>query len=90
VCAGYSLYRSVPQTNLRIPARFVGCVTGEATSPSRPCTIQPTDDPLLDMIECVARDVLAKIGDDPDARFAFFKEFVALAKRFADCQPSSH
>jgi hypothetical protein len=41
----------------------------------------PSDnDLLLDMIEFVALDVLARIGDDPDARFRFFKRFVALAQ----------
>ena len=35
---------------------------------------------LLDMIESVALDVLARIGHDPDARFEFFRRFVALAQ----------
>jgi hypothetical protein len=48
------------------------------------------DDLLLDMIESVAADVLAKIGDNPDARFEFFKEFVALATKFAAGEPASH
>ena len=38
------------------------------------------DDPMLAMIESVARDVLAQIGDDPDARFQFFKRLFELAK----------
>ena len=38
------------------------------------------DDLLLDMIEDIALDVLARIGEDSDARYEFFKGFVALAK----------
>jgi hypothetical protein len=41
----------------------------------------PTDDALfLDMIETIAVAVLETIGDDPEARFAFFKRFTALAQ----------
>ena len=47
-----------------------------------------TDDPLLDMIESVARDVLAQSGDDPDARFRFFKRFVELAREIAHAPAS--
>jgi hypothetical protein len=44
----------------------------------------PTDDDLLlDMIESVTLDVLARIGEDPDARYQFFKGFVALATEAA-------
>ena len=40
-----------------------------------------TDEELfLDMIDDVALTVLDKIGDDPDARYAFFKRFVELAQ----------
>ena len=42
------------------------------------------------MIRDIALDVLDRIGDDPDARFAFFKEFVALAKRSSNYHPPSH
>jgi hypothetical protein len=35
---------------------------------------------LLDLIQSVSFDVLARIGDDPDARFQFFKGIVALAQ----------
>ena len=38
------------------------------------------DDLFLDMIESVTLDVLGCIGDDPKARCAFFKRFVALAQ----------
>ena len=38
------------------------------------------DDLLLDMIASVTLDVLVQIGDDAEARFRFFKGFVALAK----------
>lgn len=42
----------------------------------------PTDvDLLLDMIESVALDVLAQIGDKPHARSAFIKRFVVLAQK---------
>ena len=41
-----------------------------------------TDDDLFaDMVADITLDVLAKIGDDPDARYAFFKRFVELAKQ---------
>lgn len=32
------------------------------------------------MIESVTLDVLARLGDDPDARYEFFRRFVALAQ----------
>jgi hypothetical protein len=38
------------------------------------------DDLLLDLIETVTLDVLARIGDDPEARFRFFRRFVELAQ----------
>jgi hypothetical protein len=38
------------------------------------------DDLFLDLVESVALDVLGRIGDDPDARYAFFQRFVALAQ----------
>ena len=57
------------------------------TSRDRPCkstlpamTAPTDDDALLDMIQSVALDVLARIGGDPDARYEFLKGFVALAK----------
>jgi hypothetical protein len=39
----------------------------------------PDDDVFLDMIESVSVDVLSRIGDDPETRYAFFKRFVAVA-----------
>jgi hypothetical protein len=49
--------------------------------PSRPWLDEPAEDDLLvDMIDSVARDVLERIGDSPDARFEFFRRFVELAK----------
>ena len=39
------------------------------------------DDLLLDMIESVALDVLSRIGNEPDARFVFFKKLVVLAQQ---------
>lgn len=48
----------------------------------------PTDnDLLLDLIESVAVDVLTRLGDDPDARFDFFKRFVELAREFVGDAP---
>lgn len=42
-----------------------------------------TDDELLaDMFGDVAFNALSAIGDNRDLRFAFFREFVALARRF--------
>jgi len=37
------------------------------------------DDILLDMIESITLDVLARIGDNADARYEFLKGFAALA-----------
>lgn len=38
------------------------------------------DDLLLDMIESISLDVLRQIGSDPEARYLFFRRFLALAK----------
>ena len=35
-------------------------------------------DELLDLITDVASDVLERIGDDPEARYQFFKRFVIV------------
>ena len=41
-----------------------------------------TDDELVaELIRNVAIDVLEKIGDVPEARYQFFREFIALATR---------
>ena len=37
------------------------------------------DEILIEAIADVTFDVLSRIGDDPDARYAFFKRFVELA-----------
>ena len=42
---------------------------------------ETTDDELLAMIVSVAADVLDRIGDDADARFQFFRDFVKLAEK---------
>jgi hypothetical protein len=40
-----------------------------------------TDDDLyLDAVDAVVLDVLERIGDDPKARYAFFRRFVAPAQ----------
>ena len=39
------------------------------------------DDLFLDLIESVAPDVLVRIGDDPDARYEYFRRLVELARR---------
>lgn len=50
----------------------------------------PTDDALLlGMIESITLDVLERIGDDPEARYQFFRRFVALAREFVE-RPSAH
>ena len=50
------------------------------------------DDLFLDMIESVTLDVLGRIGDDPHARFAFFRRFICLAEDVVgDCgSPGGH
>ena len=41
---------------------------------------EPTQDDLfLDAVEAIVLDALARIGDDPRARFAFFKRLPAVA-----------
>lgn len=40
-----------------------------------------TDDNLfLDAVDAVVLDVLSRIGDDPKARFAFFRRLLAVAQ----------
>jgi hypothetical protein len=43
-----------------------------------------TDDVLLDAMDAIVRDALARIGDDPRARFAFFKRLLAVAQEVAE------
>jgi len=38
------------------------------------------DELLLDMIESITLDVLARPGNNPDARYASFKRLLALAQ----------
>jgi hypothetical protein len=43
--------------------------------------INPTrDDLFLDAIDAIVLDALARIGDDPRARFSFFKRLRAVAQ----------
>jgi hypothetical protein len=44
----------------------------------------PTQDELfLDAVDAIVLDALAMIGDDPRARFAFFKRLLAVAREAA-------
>jgi hypothetical protein len=36
-------------------------------------------DLFLDAVEAIVQDAMARIGDDPRARFAFFKRLLAVA-----------
>jgi hypothetical protein len=41
---------------------------------------EPTQDDLfLDAVDAIVLDAVARIGDDPRARFAFFKRLLAAA-----------
>ena len=42
-----------------------------------------TDDLFLDAVDAIALDVLARIGDDPRARYALFKRLLAVAQEEA-------
>ena len=45
---------------------------------------EPTrDDLFLDAVDAIVLDALARIGDDPRARFAFFKRLLAVAQEVA-------
>jgi hypothetical protein len=45
---------------------------------------EPTQDDLfLDAVDAIVLDALARIGDDPQARFAFFKKLLAVAQKEA-------
>ena len=39
------------------------------------------NDLFLDLIESVTRDVLDRLGNDSDARYAFFRRFLEVARR---------
>ena len=44
----------------------------------------PNDDELfLDAIEVIVLEALARIGDDPEARFSFFRRILAVAQEVA-------
>jgi hypothetical protein len=49
-----------------------------------------TDDTktIADLIREIAMDVLDCLGEDADARFAFFRAFVELAKAVVDDNPA--
>ena len=39
------------------------------------------DDLFLDAVDTIVLDVLQRLGDDPDARFAFFRRLLAVRRR---------
>ena len=41
------------------------------------------DDLFLDAVDAIVIEALARIGDDPRARFAFFKRLLAVAQGVA-------
>lgn len=41
---------------------------------------------FLDAVEAIVLDALARIGDDPRARYAFFKRLLAVATSFSHSQ----
>ena len=46
---------------------------------------EPTQDELfLDAVDAFVLDVLAIIGDDPRARYAFFRRLLAVAQEVAE------
>ena len=47
------------------------------------------DDILAEAIADVAFDVLSRIGDDPGARYAFFRQFLELAQEAVGETPAS-
>jgi hypothetical protein len=42
---------------------------------------------FLDAVDTVVLDVLERIGDDPSARYAFFRRLVAVAMKAAESDP---
>jgi hypothetical protein len=42
------------------------------------------DEVFLDAADAIVLDALARIGDDPRARFAFFKRMLAAAQEVAE------
>ena len=45
--------------------------------------MEAEDDEFLEMVEGVTLTVLTRIGDDPEARYQFFRRFVELAREVA-------
>ena len=41
------------------------------------------NDLFLDAVDAIVLDALARVGDDPRARFTFFKKLLAVAKEVA-------
>jgi|APFre7841882724_1041349.scaffolds.fasta_scaffold139466_2 hypothetical protein len=77
--------RKTPAT--QIAGIFIlGFVRGDARYAGRHAQgmDEPTQDELfLDAVDAVVLDALARIGDDPKARFAFFKRLLAVAQEVA-------
>ena len=49
------------------------------------CMNDLTDDGLFrDMVDAVVLDALGRIGDDPEARFGFFRRLVDLARQVVE------
>jgi hypothetical protein len=49
--------------------------------------METDNDLFLDLVESVPLDVLGRIGDDPGARYAFFKRFLELAQEVVGTDP---
>ena len=49
--------------------------------------METDDDLFLDMVESVTRDVLDRIGNDADARYAFFRRLPDLAHDVVGSDP---
>lgn len=68
------------------------CPTTEAGVPATNADMDDltNDDLILDAVDTVVLDVLDRIRDDPDARYAFFRRLLALAQqatRADQCPP---
>ena len=59
-------------------------IGGDALDENRYRSGMETDDDLfLEMVEGVTLTVLSRLGDDPEARYQFFRRFVELAMEVA-------
>jgi hypothetical protein len=59
-------------------------ISHDAPGEARHAGGMETDDDLFrEIIDGVTLTSLARIGDDPDARYQFFKQFVELAREVA-------